>query len=451
MQKPATLTDAVEVVRKSRLVTEDRLVPYLDTATHVFAPLELFADMVRQGLLTTFQATQLENGRWKGFEIGSYRVLDRLGQGGMGQVFLAEHITLGKRVAIKVLSRTRNSTPLAMERFIREARAAAKLDHPNIVHVYDISTAFDPPYIVMEYVDGITLQAAVSRHGTLAPGNTAWVGRQIALGLDEAYRHGLVHRDVKPANILVDRRGAAKLLDLGIVRIDGEAITSEYAKNIILGTLDYLSPEQSLDSSNVDTRADIYSLGATLYFLLVGCPPLPTGGVKQRLHQLQSVDPPHIGTLRPEIPPCLADVIHKMLAKNPAERFQTPAETADALAPFAVIVPPFPASLFRSHRVTLSDTDQGAVTPPTGIETSHSQGTTEFTPPVALFTVGELSLETQLALSTAQVAEVEQIRKESRTEMYAALKAQRRKHAWYGFALIGVLALAFVGWAVLRK
>lgn len=368
MLKPFTLNDAVDVVRKSRLVAEDRLLVYLD-GLRTDWPLdpaadELFHDMVKTGLLTTFQAKQLENGRWMGFEIGNYRILDRLGGGGMGQVFLAEHLKLGNRVALKVLSRY-DASPLARERFLREARAAAKLRHPNLIRVDDVNPNHDPPYIVMEYADGVTLQASVARGGTFDAGDGATVGQQVAFALEEANRHGLVHRDVKPANVLVDRRGVTRLLDLGIVRVDGENITSEYSKKVILGTIDYLSPEQATDSSNVDTRADIYSLGATLYFVYTGHPPLEAGTLRERLMQLQKVDPPHLSLLRPDLPSGLCEQIHRMLAKAPGDRPQTPAAAADALAPYAHTTPSFPAKLFKHQRCTLSDTS-GQPTPPSG-------------------------------------------------------------------------------------
>jgi serine/threonine protein kinase len=456
MQKPATLTDAVAVLRKSRLVAEERLVPYLDAVPHVLAPVELFADMVRHGLLTRFQASQLETGRWRGFEIGNYRVLDRLGQGGMGAVFLAEHVTLGKRVAVKVLNRTRGASELALERFVREAKAAAKLNHPNIIQVFDISTTSTPPYLVMEYVDGVTMQAAVARNGPLAPGDAAYIARQIALGLDEAFRHGIVHRDVKPANILVDRHGGAKLLDLGIIRIDGEAITCEYAGNIILGTLDYCSPEQSLDSSAVDTRADLYSLGASMFFMLTGMSPLPTGPVKQRLHELQNGKLSSIQALRPEMPPQLVAVLQRMLATNPADRYQTPAETAEALAPFAQMVPPFPASLFRDIRTTLSDSEAGAATPPTGILTGAETPTpgalnTFVEMPLPSANPGDWPFDAQIALAIAQSAEMKALREESRTELVQALQAQKRRHLGAGLLLLLLLAVGVVAWAILKK
>lgn len=349
MEKPTTLLDALNLVRKSRLVADDQLEAYLERVGSAWRldakPDELFGHMVHQGLLTSFQAQQLGHGRWKGFEVGNYRILDRLGEGGMGQVFLAEHRTLGKRVALKLFN-PRTVSPLARERFLREARAAAKLNHPNIIHMHDINPEHDPPFIVMEYAEGVTLQAAVARGGPFAPGEAALIGCQIAAGLDAASRHGLVHRDIKPANILIDRHGIARILDLGIVRVEGENLTGEYAQNVILGTIDFFSPEQALNSSHVDIRADIYSLGATLYFVLTGSSPLADGPFRERMHRLQTVEPLPIQALRPDVPGDLAAIIHRMLAKLPKDRIQRPAEVADALAPFVKVDPPYPAKLF---------------------------------------------------------------------------------------------------------
>ena len=161
---------------------------------------------MEHGDLTIYQADELAAGRWRGLWLGGYRVLDRLGKGGMGHVFLAEHAVLGKRVAVKVLSAGLRADPAARQRFVREARAAAAVDHPNIVHVFDVDMDHDPPFLVMEYVDGVNLQAAVARRGPFTAAEAATVGAEVARGLAAAAA-GLVHRDIKPANMLVDRQG----------------------------------------------------------------------------------------------------------------------------------------------------------------------------------------------------------------------------------------------------
>ena len=359
MSIPASPNATLSLVRKSKLVAEDRLRRYLARLEpHILdtlAPHELLDRFVDDGLLTPFQADQLSQGRYQGFVLGDYRIQSRIGRGGMGQVFLAEQMNTGRRVAVKVLHKSADQTPFARERFVREALASTKLAHPNIVQVYDASPDSDPPYLVMEYIDGISLQAAVAQFGPLDFAEAAECGRQIALGLQHASDAGLVHRDIKPANILLDRRGVAKILDLGIVRVVGEYFTQLGQSDVILGTVEYLAPEQAL-SSQVDGRADIYSLGATLYFLLTGRPPFPEGDARNKILQLAKEEPPPLHELVPGIPADLANAIHKMLAKDPEDRFQWASEAARALATWATPVD-FPSRFFSQPHSTVANED----------------------------------------------------------------------------------------------
>ena len=190
----------------------------------------------------------------------------------------------------------------------------------------------------------------MTRHGPVSVGAACHYARQVAFGLQNAYGMRFVHRDIKPANLLVDRVGVVKILDLGLVRSEGDAssgLTKQLDNKSILGTADYVAPEQAVDSSRVDIRVDIYSLGATLYFMLAGRPLFPEGRTAQKLVWQQIKEPTPIDELRPEVPPELAEIVHKMLAKKPADRFQTPAEVFDALAPFVPdeVVPPDPSWL----------------------------------------------------------------------------------------------------------
>ncbi len=360
MAAPAACLDAVaDLVRKSRLVPDDRL----DEALAVFPPADDGAELLRRltaaGLLTGFQAQQLARGKWRGFLLGNhYRLLEPLGKGGMGTVYLAEHTAMRRKVAVKVLAADLASDPVALKRFTREARAAARLDHPNIVHTIDIDPDAQPPFLVMEYVNGVTLQAAVADHGTFAPETAAFCGVQALAGLQKAHEMGLVHRDIKPANIVVDRKGVVKVLDLGIVRTqanDGLTMAPGQGK-IILGTADYLAPEQALDSSKVDTRADIYSLGSTLYFLLAGHPPYPAGTAARKLVAKQLQDPPPVHTLRPDVSEGLSAVIARLLARKPDDRYATPAAAAAALTPFAAPEHGFPGRLFGQQAPDLLTT-----------------------------------------------------------------------------------------------
>lgn len=347
----ASVDDFLEVIKKSNLLESGRLDREIEELTREQAmpvkPSQLAAVLVRRGLLTNFQATQLVNGRWHGFFIGGkYKLLEPLGAGGMGKVFLCEHTLLKKLVAVKILTAEKLNEPSLIERFYREARAIAALNHPNIVRCHDVDKDQKLHYIVMEYVDGVSLQQLVSHNGPLDPIRAAHYVSQTAAGLQHAHEAGWVHRDIKPGNLLVDREGVVKVLDLGLARIlmdTGDQLTRDMDDKAVLGTADYLSPEQAMSSHDVDIRADIYSLGATFYFLLCGRPPFADGTVTQKLLWHQIKEPEHIRDIRPELPVALAGMVHRMLAKDPDQRFQVPAELVDALAPWAETLIPPPA------------------------------------------------------------------------------------------------------------
>lgn len=363
MSRPETAQDVVSLVRQAGLVGDPDCAGFLDRLESGVTADGAFARLVAEGLLTPYQADELSGGRWRGFWLGAYKVLDRLGKGGMGQVYLAEHAVLKKRAAVKVLSAGLRADPGARRRFVREARAAAALDHPNVVHVHDVDMDHDPPFLVMEYVDGVSLQLGVSRNGTLTGGEAAAVGAEVARGLAAAAAAGLVHRDIKPANLLVDRRGGVKILDLGIVRISGDETHPKlHEPDVILGTLDYLAPEQAQDSTGVDARADLYALGATLYFTLAGHPPFPGSDLRHKLAAKQYSDPPPIHRLRPDVDPLLSAVIQKLLCRDPNGRQASAEEAVEVLASFAALSPDFPARLFRGGRT--STTNDGPPEPP---------------------------------------------------------------------------------------
>jgi serine/threonine protein kinase len=293
---------------------------------------------VETGLLTRFQVREVLAGRGDQLTLRSYRLIEKLGSGGTSDVFLGVHLGTGERRAVKMLAAGRMHDPVARRRLEREALTAATLNHPNIVRVHEFNcdSRRHPPYLVMEYVDGVSLQAAVALTGTFSAEAAAECGRQVACGLQHAWAARLVHRDIKPANLLLDRTGRVKVLDLGIVRWTEEAGLTKAGKDgrQFLGTVDYLAPEQAVDCSAVDCRADVYSLGATLYFLLAGHPPFTDGTPSRRLLRKQSETPRPIHTLRPDVPTDLSEVIARMLARRPDERFQTPDDAAAALAPF---------------------------------------------------------------------------------------------------------------------
>jgi len=330
----------LELVLRSGLVDKGVLDAQLDRIVQehgeqiLLDPPRLAEQLVQAGLLTRWQSEKLLEGRHRGFFLDKYKLLDHLGSGGMSSVYLAEHVLMNRRVAIKVLPKERVNDSSYLARFRREAQAAAALDHPNIVRAYDIGNEGNIHFLVMEYVEGQDLQAMVRQQGPLAPLAAAEYIRQAALGLHHAHQAGLIHRDVKPANLLVDKNGTVKILDLGLARFTGEdqaSLTLAYDENV-LGTADYLAPEQAINSHGVDARADIYSLGCTLYYLLTGHPPFPEGTLPQRLMAHQKQPPPSIKTKRPDVPDDLIRICMRMMAKKPAARYQTMAEVADALA-----------------------------------------------------------------------------------------------------------------------
>jgi serine/threonine protein kinase len=348
MPAPSTTGEFLELIRKSELIPPVRLdafVAQAASAAMLKSPREMAALLVAGGLVTQFQAEQFLQGKWRGFTIGKYKVLERLGSGGMGTVYLCEHLHVGRRVAVKVLPTSQAHNPAALGRFYREARAAGVLDHPNLVKAHDIDQEGNLHFLVMDYVDGVSLQHLVSRFGPLPPVRAAHYIRQAAHGLQHAHQAGLLHRDVKPANILLERNGAVRVLDLGLARFyhdNNDLLTIQYDDRNVLGTADYVSPEQALNSHEVDVRTDVYSLGATFYFCLTGRPPFPEGKMAQKLIWHQVRQPTPVRQVRSEVPEGMAAVVEKMMAKNPAQRYQTPLEVIEALRPWTAepIAPP---------------------------------------------------------------------------------------------------------------
>ncbi len=336
----STVDSFLDLVRRSGLVEKDQLNAVMaDVKEQAGGSLPAEADVVAKklveaGLLTHWQCENLLEGRHKGFFLGKYKLLDHLGTGGMSSVYLAEHVLMQRRVAIKVLPKHRVEDSSYLARFHREAQAAAALDHRNIVRAYDVDNDGNIHYLVMEYVEGRDLQQMVKSDGPLDYQTVADFIRQAADGLAHAHKAGLIHRDVKPANLLVDQKKVVKVLDLGLARFTADenaSLTVAYDENV-LGTADYLAPEQALDSHGVDGRADIYSLGCSMYFLLTGHPPFPDGTLPQRLMMHQKQPPPGVLKDRPDAPQDLIDICLKMMAKKPDQRYQSMGEASQALA-----------------------------------------------------------------------------------------------------------------------
>ncbi len=264
-----------------------------------------------------------------GFQLGAYRIVRRLGQGGMGSVFLAEHIRMERLVALKTLASDMTRDPQALKRFHREVKAAAKLSHPNIVTAYDADEAQGLQMLIMEYVEGTDLSVRVKRDGTMSVQEALDCLLQSARGLEFAHSKGVVHRDIKPANLLMDRDGVVKVLDMGLARIgevDESATAGLTTAGTIMGTAEFMAPEQALDTRTAGTQADIYSLGCTLYFLLTGHAPYTGDTVMKILLAHRDRAVPKLRAVRTDVPERLDSLFQRMVAKRVSDRCQTMTE-----------------------------------------------------------------------------------------------------------------------------
>jgi serine/threonine protein kinase/WD40 repeat protein len=301
---------------------------------------KLLKDLVKRQWLTRYQASMIDQGRTAELILGPYVLLDRLGEGGMGEVFRARHVRLERVVALKIIRTDRLKAKDAVGRFEREAKAAAQLHHPNIVTLFDEGSAGDVLYLAMEFIKGVDLARWVRQKGPMPVANACNFVRQAALGLQHANERGMVHRDIKPSNLmLVAGANQVKLLDMGLARLDNDSQTTDDGQPItvegaVMGTPDFLAPEQAKNAHGVDIRADVYSLGCTLFFLVTGSAPFAGGSLLEKLLKHQTESPRPLAELRPDTPPGLQQVLDKMMAKKPEDRFQTPALLASALAPF---------------------------------------------------------------------------------------------------------------------
>jgi serine/threonine protein kinase len=324
-------------------------------------PADLTSELVRRRWLTHFQAELLLAGRAGELVVEKYILLERLGQGGMGAVYKARHRVLKAVRAVKIIHPERLTGPNAVKRFFQEVEAVGKLFHPNIILPHDAGETNGVYWLAMEYVPGADLGRLLDRGGPLPPTDACEYIRQGALALQHAHERGLVHRDIKPANLLVSSAdGRVKLLDLGLARVRAVADedvgpqTALTQAGSMMGTPDYLAPEQAQDSHSVDIRADIYALACTLYHVLAGRPPFAGGSVMEKIIKHRSVEAEALETICGGLPDGLTAVIRKGMAKSPADRYQTPSELASALAPFcanASPAKPRPAGASGEHPI----------------------------------------------------------------------------------------------------
>jgi response regulator RpfG family c-di-GMP phosphodiesterase len=315
----------------------------------------LLNKLQKMGLLTAFQAETIRTGSADELILGNYRLLDVLGQGGMGTVYRAEHLRLRRHVAVKVMAQFNDPGGKLTTRFYAEARAVAKLQHPHIVACFDSGrdarTGTAPrDYFVMELVPGQDLFHLVRERGPMTPLRACDLFRQVADALAEAHRHNLIHRDIKPSNVLVTPDGQAKVLDFGLVRMPSHNMTEP---GVVLGTIGYMSPEQARDPHSVDGRADLFSLGATMYWALTGRDPYPeTGNAVQDLHRRFTTTPPAVHRVRSDVPVELSDLIVRLMQAEPDARFPSARTVSAALTGFALWLPngTAPAAASRVER-----------------------------------------------------------------------------------------------------
>jgi serine/threonine protein kinase len=271
-----------------------------------------------------------------GFRVGKYEVLAHIATGGMGAVYKATDVELGRTVALKILPAHMAHKPAIVERFRREARHAARLSHPHIVTLLECGhdDATDLYYLVMEFIDGVNLENYLARKRRVRPEMARRILIQTTRALNHAYEQGIVHRDIKPSNILLARMGdrlAVKLTDLGLARLENDAEFKVTREGSTVGTIDYMAPEQALDSQSSDVRSDIYSLGCTAYEMLAGKAPFAEGGIGERVYKKLEAPPPEVREINAAVSPAFEAVILKMLAKKPEDRYATPAELLQAL------------------------------------------------------------------------------------------------------------------------
>lgn len=344
--------DLLPLIRAANILSDrlfDEVRGRVRAGDYPFDPTELARRLIREGILTEYQAKKLLSGKTAGLAVGKYVILDRLGSGSMGRVYKAQHSLMGRVVALKVIAPEIAANSRVISRFQREMRMVGRLDHPNVVRAYDADKLGGILYIVMEYVPGISLGVRLKTRGLLTAVEAAEYAGQAALGLAHAHEQGIVHRDVKPSNLLLSQEAQVKVLDLGLgVLLEADQHTSfATADGIAVGTIDYMSPEQAT-GKDVDGRSDLYSLGCTMYHLLTGRIPFPGDSPIDRLGKRLTSRPQPITDHKPEIPPKLVRVLDRLMATAPQDRYQTAAEAADALLALVKRRPAAGLSLSRS-------------------------------------------------------------------------------------------------------
>jgi serine/threonine protein kinase len=316
----------LQVVVRSGLLDSEQLEEAVRAVppVHRDNPEAMAEHLIKVGKLSRFQASKLLKGAFVGLVLGPYQVLSPLGRGGMGTVYLARDSRNRKLVALKALSpKKAREEDRVLARFRREMILSRQVSHPNLAQAYEAGVSQDVYYIAMEYIPGRNLYRLVTQDGPLAIPRAARLFAEVAHGLDHAHLRGLIHRDLKPSNIIITPNDHAKVLDLGLALIQGELVTDKTVvggQGYVVGSFDYLAPEQAEDATKVDSRSDIYSLGCTLYYALTGRPPFPGGSSQEKVNRHRGEEPPPIEQLNPHVPLGFASLIRKMMAKKADQR-----------------------------------------------------------------------------------------------------------------------------------
>lgn len=333
MKAVVSSADFLNTLKKSGILKDEVLQQFRRSAEAQGADGKtLAASLQAKGLLTSFQCKQLLAGKYQGLLIGTYLILEPIGKGGQGRIYLGMHTSMQRRVAIKVLPADKAEHQEQLKRFYREARSAASLDHPNIVKLFDVIEKAGTHILVMEYVSGHTLQQLLAGQGSIPYPHAIQFAIQIATGLQHAHEKGFIHRDIKPNNIMLSKERVIKILDLGLTRsihAENDVLTKQLNPQVLLNGVEYGSPEQLLGGT-VDTRSDLYSLGATLFALITGAPPFSKSSAQDRM-DFQRGMMPVLAQARPDIPQDLNAIVAKLMAKDPEQRFQTASEVIAAL------------------------------------------------------------------------------------------------------------------------
>jgi serine/threonine protein kinase len=356
----------MDTLRQHRLLPDNQLAQLPNLTHGRCGDARAFAKtLIQRGWLSVYQVNQLLDGKAEELIIGPYYVLEKLGQGGLSAVYKGKHREHGNLVAVKIIKAEVFASAEGRQQFLQEIDAMARLDHPNVVQFCDADEWKNTFYFAMEYVEGTDLGKVVRLTGALPVSQACDYIRQAALGLQHAYERNLVHRDIKPVNLFLTQiaekprlpspfatrhdaplsaaagkptmqlRPLIKILDWGLACMrNPRSNPNEVADKSIVGTADYLAPEQARNAGAADIRSDLYGLGCSLYFLLTGQAPFPDGSLMQKIIQHQQAEPKPIETFREDVPATLTAIVQRMMAKNPDERFQTPASLAVALLPF---------------------------------------------------------------------------------------------------------------------